>query len=203
MNTQRKTYAFFDFDGTITVKDTLLPFLYFAFPLPNFIFNLFCLIPYVILYLLGAIDNSQMKVYCLTKFIKGLEDQELEDKAKEFAESKLKDLVRPQALEKIKWHQRQGHHVFLVSANLHVFLKYWGVSEGIEQTIATILEQDSQGLYTGKLVGKNCYGDEKVKRLGACLDLNGHNYIFAYGDSRGDKEMLEIADEAFFKPFHL
>ncbi|NCF70582.1 MAG: HAD-IB family hydrolase [Chlamydiales bacterium] len=203
MNTQRKTYAFFDFDGTITVKDTLIPFLYFAFPFSTFIINLFCLIPHAFLYLLRVIDNSQMKVYCLTRFIKGLSVKEFELKAKAFAESKIKYLVRPQALERIKWHQGQGHHVFLVSANLEIFLKHWSISEGIEQTIATMLEQDKQGLYTGKLMGRNCYGVEKVKRLKASVNFSDQDYIFAYGDSRGDKEMLEIADEAFFKPFRL
>jgi phosphatidylglycerophosphatase C len=201
MNIQRKTYAFFDFDGTITTKDTLVPFLYFSFPFVSFSLKMLSLIPYGLLYLFRIIDNSQMKTACLTRFLKGLSLGEIEQKAEEFALKELDKLVRPLAREKIQWHLAQGHHIFLISANLSLFLKYWAGKEQFEQVIASELEIDSEECFTGKLKGLNCYAEEKVRRLKPYLEKQKEIYSFAYGDSRGDKELLEFADEAFFRVF--
>ena len=66
--------------------------------------------------------------------------------------------------------------------------------------IATRLEiQD--GKLTGKFATKNCYGMEKVKRIKDAYDLGQYDFVYAYGDSRGDKEMLSIANESYFKHF--
>jgi phosphoserine phosphatase len=57
------------------------------------------------------------------------------------------------------------------------------------------------GRLTGRFLTKNCYGQEKVNRL---LSLYPHRQdycLVAYGDSRGDKELLSFADESHFKPF--
>jgi len=58
------------------------------------------------------------------------------------------------------------------------------------------------GRLTGKFLTPNCYGAEKVNRVKAVLKQpREHYYIVAFGDSRGDKELLTYADEAHFKPF--
>jgi phosphoserine phosphatase len=59
----------------------------------------------------------------------------------------------------------------------------------------------NHGVLTGQFDGHNCYGQEKVRRIQAALDLAHYEHIYAYGDSSGDKPMLALADEAFYKPF--
>ena len=55
---------------------------------------------------------------------------------------------------------------------------------------------------TGRFKTHNCYGAEKVRRLEAVLSEPRSNYhIVAYGDSRGDKELLAYAYEGYYKPF--
>ena len=71
--------------------------------------------------------------------------------------------------------------------------------KGIE-LIATKLEFKA-GKLTGKFATNNCYGAEKSHRIKELFDLELYDYIYAYGDSRGDKEMLALADESFYKPF--
>ena len=58
------------------------------------------------------------------------------------------------------------------------------------------------GKVTGRFLTANCYGPEKVRRVQALLSgARDHYHITAYGDSRGDKEMLQYADERHYKPF--
>jgi phosphoserine phosphatase len=66
--------------------------------------------------------------------------------------------------------------------------------------IATRLEIVDNRL-TGKLASPNCYGPQKVERIRAALDLSRYGRIFAYGDSRGDREMLALADEKHYRFF--
>ena len=54
---------------------------------------------------------------------------------------------------------------------------------------------------TGKTFKKNCHDPEKVKRIRELYNLSDYKYIYAYGNSRGDHEMLDIADERHYKPF--
>ena len=87
----------------------------------------------------------------------------------------------------------------VVSASAENWVKPWCDKYGLI-CLATKLEV-KDGIITGKLNGRNCYGDEKVCRIKERLDLSDYHEIIAYGDSSGDKEMLELAHHPFYKPF--
>ena len=57
------------------------------------------------------------------------------------------------------------------------------------------------GELTGRFLTKNCYGQEKVSRILTLFPDRKDYHLTAFGDSRGDKEMLAFADESYFKPF--
>ena len=59
----------------------------------------------------------------------------------------------------------------------------------------------SDGRLTGRFLSRNCYGQEKVNRILACYPDRESYHLIAYGDSRGDEQLLAFADEAHFKPF--
>ena len=60
----------------------------------------------------------------------------------------------------------------------------------------------ADGLLTGRFSTRNCYGIEKVNRVKQFLTApRSQYYIIAFGDSRGDNEMLNYADEAHYQPF--
>ena len=54
---------------------------------------------------------------------------------------------------------------------------------------------------TGKIVGENCRGLEKVARIKSAYDLSNFAIIAAYGDTSGDKEMLSIATKKYYRHF--
>lgn len=194
-----KKIAFFDFDGTITTDDSLLKFIRFVVGDRRFLLGLIVLSPMLVLYKLKLIPNYKAKQYMLSWFFKGMSKDAFLKVANEYSLVHIDKILRLKAIEKINWHKNQGHKVVVVSASIECWLRPWCEKNNLE-LIATKLEIKDD-IVTGKLLSKNCYGVEKVNRIKELYDLENFDYIYAYGDSSGDKQMLEIAHEKFYKPF--
>lgn len=198
-NLSKPTIAAFDFDGTLTYRDSLLPFLRFVKGDCVTIKNIFLEIPLFILYLLGKASRQKVKEALLSRFLKGMSKQEIERIAQKFAQEIIPKKLRPQALERIHWHQKQGHRCILISANLDIYLIPWAQLVKFDRTITSKVAFSKEDFITGKLDGLNCRGEEKVRRLFAEEGPREHYVLYAYGDSAGDKELLDIADYPFYK----
>ena len=194
-----KKIAFFDFDGTITTDDSLLKFIRFVVGDRRFLLGLVVLSPMLVLYKLKLIPNYKAKQYMLSWFFKGMRKDSFFKVANEYSLVHIDKILRPKAIEKINWHKNQGHKVVVVSASIECWLRPWCEKNGLE-LIATKLEIKDD-IVTGKLLSKNCYGVEKVNRIKEIYNLKDFEYIYSYGDSSGDKQMLELAHEKFYKPF--
>ena len=192
--------AFFDFDGTITTHDSLIGFIRFVFGDIKFLAGLAILSPMLMLYKLKLIPNYQAKQMMLSYFFKGMHQKQFENTAYNYSINEIPKIVRSQAMEKIKWHQDQGDHIVVVSASIECWLKAW-CAENSFDLIATILKFENE-IITGKLLTKNCYGIEKVNRIKDKYDLQQYDSIFAYGDSQGDTEMLQLATISYYKYFN-
>lgn len=192
--------AAFDVDGTLTRRDTLLPFLWrVAGPL-QFVGYTIRLLPVLLRYALGQIPNGKAKERVLGQFLGGRSVAEIERVARAFATETLPRLLRTEALERLRWHRRKGHRVVLVSASPELYLRPWAETEGIDTVLATRLSTEA-GRLTGHFDGENCYGPEKRRRLRAAVpDLDDVD-VYAYGNSRGDRELLDMADHAFYRSF--
>lgn len=193
-----KKIAFFDFDGTITNKDSLFEFIRFAVGDKKFIFGLIVLSPILVLYKLKFIENYKAKQKMLSWFFKDMKTDIFLSISKEFSLNQIDKIVKKEAINKLYWHKKQKHKIVIVSASLESWLEPWCTKNGFE-LIATKLEFN---LYvTGNLLSKNCYGIEKVNRIKEKFNLLDYDFIYAYGDSKGDKEMLELADKKYYKIF--
>lgn len=195
----KQSLALFDFDGTITTHDSFRDFLLFFFGKRRFVLGCLRATPWLIAYLLRLINNQTAKQQVTHIFFAGMQQKAFEEKAQAFATGILNDIVRPAAIEKIRWHREQGHRIILVSASFTDYLKFWCEQHGIE-IISTRLET-KDGILTGNFATPNCYGPEKVRRIKEVVDLSAYQTIYAYGDSRGDREMLEIAHEKGYRVF--
>ncbi len=193
------TLVFFDFDGTITTDDSLIKFIRFVVGDAKFIWGMALLSPMLTAYKLKFIPNYKAKQYMLSYFFKGMREEKFMQVANEYSLNHIKTILRPKAMKKIAWHKEQGHKIVIVSASIEYWLKPWCDENNLD-LIATKLEIEN-GIVTGKFLTKNCYGIEKANRVKEAYNLSDYDYIYAYGDSRGDKELLELADESFYKPF--
>jgi HAD superfamily hydrolase (TIGR01490 family) len=192
-------YAFFDFDGTITKKDSFIDFLKYTNSPFKFWFNFILLSPVLVLFKLRLISNERAKQIVLSMFFKGENIVDFKKKAYNYAVNQLPKTVKKNAMDKILWHKQQNHRVVVVSASLKCWLSPWCEQNEIE-LIATELEE-RDGFLTGKLATKNCFGKEKVKRIKEKYSLNENDIIYAYGDSVGDREMLQLATYPNYRVF--
>ncbi len=191
--------SFFDFDGTITTDDSLIKFIRFVVGDTKFTIGMVVLSPMLTAYKLKLIPNYKAKQYMLSYFFKGMTEEKFMQVANEYSLNHIDTILRPKAMEKIAWHKEQGHKVVIVSASIECWLKPWCDKHNLD-LIATKLEIND-GRVTGKFLTKNCYGIEKANRVHEQYNLDDYDHIYAYGDSRGDQELLALADESFYKPF--
>ena len=195
----KKGLALFDFDGTITTHDTLLEIIKYQKGKLLFCFGFLMLSPMMVLYKLKLIPNWRAKEILLTFFFGGDQSAEFQRKCDAFISERLPALLRKEALQKIASHLANHDRVIVISASSYNWIEGWCKSMNIE-LIATRLEE-KQDRITGKLSSLNCYGKEKENRIKTYLELKEFSPIYAYGDSSGDKEMLALADHAFYRKF--
>jgi phosphatidylglycerophosphatase C len=199
--TDKPVVAVFDFDGTLTRHDTLLPFLLYLFGGAAVLRHALVLSPTLAGYGLGLIRNDVAKERVLIRCLSGMEMDVLRREGERFAALVLPGLLRNEALQRVKWHRRQGHRCVVISASLDLYVRPWAQKMGFDDVISTHLQVREDGCTTGRLAEGNCYGAEKVRRLEALLGTKENYVLHAYGDSRGDRELLAAADHAHYKFF--
>jgi len=194
-----KRIAFFDFDGTITSQDSYLRFLIYSSSWFYCALALLILFPVIVGYVLGLIDNSLAKALTLRWFYTGFSKARLEELGEKFCSEIIPAIVRPKALSKIQWHQCEGHELVLVTASVREWVEPWARQHGFK-IIATELEEKA-GILTGRMKTPNNWGPEKLRRIETLYCLEDYEFSYAYGDSRGDQEMLAAVDEGHYRPF--
>ncbi|MBI3902766.1 MAG: HAD-IB family hydrolase [Nitrosomonadales bacterium] len=197
--THKPSVAAFDFDGTLTRRDTLLPFLRYLFGDAQVARQALLLSPTLVRYGLGLLDNGSAKERVFVRCLAGMGMDELERAGERFAALVLPGLLRQEALQRLEWHKQQGHRCVAISASLELYVRPWAIKAGFDDVLATRLEMQPDDRVTGKLSGANCYGAEKVRRLEALLGSRSGYTLYAYGDSRGDRELLSYADHAWYR----
>ena len=178
-----RTVAAFDFDGTLTRRDTLLPFLASVVGWPRVIAALGA----DALTMAGGRDVAKERL--LVRLLSGVPEERLRTIGAEYAQ---KVRIAPEMRARVEWHRAHSHDVVIVSASLDCYLAGIGESLGADRVLCTSLEFAGDTRCTGRLVNGNCRGAEKAKRLRAYL--GDVVTLWAYGDSSGDTEMLAMAD---------
>ena len=195
----KKEIAFFDFDGTITKKDTLLEFIKFSKGNFRFYLGFILNLPYLVAFKLGIISNQSAKEKILRFFFHGMHAAVFKQHCEAFSKQVLPKLIRSKALEEIQKLKQNNIIVVVVSASPENWIEQWSQNLHLE-LIASRLEVN-EGKVTGKIMGKNCHGNEKVSRIRELYDLSHYRIVAAYGDSSGDKPMLQLASKSYYKPF--
>lgn len=195
----KKGIAFFDFDGTITTKDSFLEFIKFSKGSFAFWKGFLLLSPYLVALKAGLLSNQKAKERVLRYYYRDMTLEAFNIKCREFSQAIIPKLLRPKALERIQWHKANDMEVVLVSASPENWLKDWCAQMDI-QLIGTKLELQADRI-TGNISGHNCHGDEKVRRIKEQYNLSDYQAVYAYGDTSGDRPMLALAQFPFMRAF--
>ena len=195
--------ALFDFDGTITVTDpfsgtdSFSDFVRFAVRPARMIVGWALLGPVVLGYRLGWISASKARRAVVRIVFRGDSAPRVHQLGVKYATEVLPLTVRPLALDRIRWHQLQGHDVVVVSAALDVYLRPWCEALGVQCVCTELEERD--GLLTGSYRGGDCTGEEKVRRTVERFPPERYSLIYAYGDTAEDREMLDLAHRKCYR----
>ena len=190
------TVAAFDVDKTLTVRDCVVPFMRSVAGTGR--------LTKVMLSGLGSTiqsvrrrDRDALKIKFVEGVFSGKDASEIDALGVQFASKVADGWLRDDVATRMRWHQEQGHVVILVSASLGVYLHSLGDLLEVDAVLCTELEE-KDGRLTGKLVGQNCRGKEKASRVQKWCQDSGialEDLVYAYGDSSGDTELLELFSE--------
>lgn len=214
----------FDFDGTLTHTDTLLAFIRFACGPVRMCMGFALYAPLLVLMKLKLYPNYKAKQKVFAHFFRGMTLTRFDALCTAFAQQS-EHLLRPAARSFINTVRPEAYAMAIVSASIDNWVRpfaelYLQSSNSQDNSqnksqnnsqnhksslpiivLGTKVEVDAAGCLTGRFATPNCYGPEKVRRIEAVWPHREQYDVSAFGDSRGDKEMLAYADQAYFKPF--
>lgn len=206
----------FDFDGTLTHADTLLAFIRFACGPVRMCMGFALYAPLLVLMKLKLYPNYKAKQKVFAHFFRGMTLTRFDALCTAFAQQG-EHLLRPAARSFINTVRSEAYAMAIVSASIdnwvRPFAEMYLQSDNAQDksqdnkpalpiiVLGTKVEVDAAGCLTGRFATPNCYGPEKVRRIEAVWPHREQYDVSAFGDSRGDKEMLAYADQGYFKPF--
>ena len=216
---KKKIYCF-DFDGTLTTSDTLLEFIKYAKGTSRFLMVFLMYSPLLVLMKLHLFPNWKAKQLIFAHLFAGMRIEKFDALCRGFAEES-QHLLRPKGITLVHEALVAGAKVFIVSASIDNWVRPFFKVRGLDgvRVLGTQIEV-IDGRLTGKFKSNNCYGEEKVRRITEALSappsatspastsspasapfVRSQYEIEAFGDSRGDQEMLAFADKGHYKPF--
>lgn len=222
----KKVFAY-DFDGTLTTRDTLLEFIRYARGPWTMLFGFLLYSPWLVAMKLGLYPNWKAKQRIFALFFRGMSVDSFNGLCQSFA-ANSRSLLRPNGLASLRDALAENAEVIIISASIEnwvrPFFAFNTMQRRMSDTCQTIMQSACQhqnstmqttpnihfactkieeinGKISGHFLTNNCYGPEKVKRLLAVFPERESYHLTAFGDSRGDRELLAFADEPHFKPF--
>ncbi len=145
----------------------------------------------------AALDDERRdaaKVALVRRTLTGYDAGRVTAVAAEFADEVVARHLRPDVVERVAWHRNQGHELVIVSASFTSYLDPIAARLGFAAVLATELAVGDDGRLTGELVRPNVRGAEKVRRLDEWIGAVPA-FVWAYGDSSGDRDLLARADQ--------
>ncbi|ROH97766.1 HAD family hydrolase [Chryseobacterium daecheongense] len=194
----KKLYCF-DFDGTITYKDTMFMYLRF-YDSTKFRIQFIKHVPLFILLKLKLAETEKVKKSFIGSILKGQTQEKIEKKSKEFFEKNYPGIIRENALDFINNMDRSNIQSLLVTASLDIWAKPF--ADALQMRLVSTKAEFENGIFTGNFIGKNCNGKEKLVRIKEEISNTKFDKIIAFGDTSGDKYMLKWANEGHYQFFH-
>lgn len=189
--------ALFDFDGTLTTRETMPDFMRQAVTPLRRALGIPVFAPMFAGYKLGLVAGTTIRNAVTAFGFRGEPAVRVRAAGERFATEYIPAVLRPEAMQRIVWHQAQGDKVVVVSGGLDSYLAPWCGQHGLE-LICSVLETRGDRL-TGRYRGAQCVGEEKARRVREHYDLAAYGQCYAYGDTHEDEAMLALAQRKFYR----
>ncbi len=186
--------ALFDFDGTLTRKDSFVVFARFAVGRRRLLLALLRTAPHLAAWKLGLCTSSKAKERLFGGLFRGMPYTQFRALGEQFVPH-INAMLRPDMMQCLRRHQSQGTPCYILSASIDEWIRPWAMANGLVDVAATLIEVGADGRLTGRFASANCRGQEKITRLAHLRPDYLHHRIAAYGDSPSDAPLLALAEK--------
>jgi HAD superfamily hydrolase (TIGR01490 family) len=199
-NTSSKNLIIFDFDNTITTRDSFLDFAIYSHKTLDLLKSFIFAGPILALYTLRLVNNQRAKETLFSQLYNGMTFEEFDSLCNRYCKEKLPRVINPKVIKLLQEHLKKGDEVVVISASISNWVRPYVLGLGDITVIATEVESSESGVLTGKFATPNCFGEEKVSRLEQLytVDVLNKKKLTVYSDSMTDKPLYDIADKSFY-----
>ena len=190
-------FAVFDLDGTLTKKDTYIPFLMncaIKCGLRNL--SIFLLPCHILAFKVGLISNEKLKEKFLNAFLGGVKKEKLNFVTRQFVEQLIKKGMRREIVNILHQCRERGDHVILASASFDFYVEEIAERLKVDKIICTRAEIQDQRI-TGRIADKNCYGNEKARRVLEYFAQFKKKDFIVYTDHYSDLPLIQKASAVY------
>jgi phosphatidylglycerophosphatase C len=188
----------YDFDRTLTNYDTIWSLgIAIANEKQHPIKSVYNFLKYFIKLKFRYISNNDFKKKCAALLLSNEEEKKILEVVEKYVNKRFHKMINVGILTTLQKYRNEGSHIYLVSSNYDFFLKQFIELWGLSGIIATQTEVIN-GIFTGRLLGEACHGVQKVLRVREKIGETRAREAIAYGDSRGDLELLKYVREGYW-----
>jgi HAD superfamily hydrolase (TIGR01490 family) len=143
-------------------------------------------------YKAGILDIRAFTQQAMLEF-RGQSERKLLREARDFVEQMVVPTVYPEAIETLRWHQKQGHVVAIVSGATKFVVRPVAEALGIKHYLYTRLEVE-HGRFTGRVIDPLCFEEGKIYWLQQFIDERGIDLAksWFYTDSVTDLPLMDL-----------
>lgn len=186
--------ALFDFDGTLYPKDSFTGFMFYTLSKRHIVKKGLKILPWIQAYYLKLYPAHAMRPRLFQSMFKDISANFLQNLAQEYAQQLIQNLDQ-ELLQQLRLHQQNGDRVVLVSASIDLYLV--PICEFLNIELICTATEIKNGLLTGHYSSQDCSCEQKKLRILQKYNLADYGFVYAYGNSEEDLDMLSLADFAY------
>ena len=186
--------ALFDFDGTLYPKDSFTGFIFYTLSKRHIVKKGLKILPWIQAYYLRLYPAHAMRPRLFQSMFKDISANFLQNLAQEYAQQLIQNLDQ-ELLQQLRLHQQNGDRVVLVSASIDLYLV--PICEFLNIELICTATEIKNGLLTGHYSSQDCSCEQKKLRILQKYNLADYGFVYAYGNSEEDLDMLSLADFAY------
>jgi len=195
----RMVLAVFDLDGTLSRRDTFVPFVFgFLNRHPLRYLRLVAFLPALFAYLLGFSNRGALKGALLHHAMGGVKRPVVDDWAERYARRVVARGLHKDGVAALQSHLRNGHYTVLMSASVDCYVQRISVALGFHETICTTVVWNRNNTLNGRLQGSNIRADKKAQQFRQLVGRLHPRESIAYGNSRADIEHMLLATRGVY-----
>jgi HAD superfamily hydrolase (TIGR01490 family) len=142
------------------------------------------------------VTNARLKEAFLQSVLAGVPVEQLRPIVERYVAALVENGLNRELVQAVQDHLKRGDRVILVTASFDLYVERLAERLGISNVVCTRAEVRN-GIVTGRILGKNCRGPEKVQRLETLLAPGEWAVSILYTDHHSDLPLLKRVSRGY------